>query len=141
MMTKAISLVMGMMFGLGLCVSGMVNPAKVIGFLDVTGNWDPSLAMVMAGGLAVSFVSFAWQKKFTKPVCCDEFVLPSATQIDWKLIAGSAVFGIGWGLGGICPGPAIAALGFGTPKIAVFFVSMVIGMTVYEWTLGSNLRK
>ena len=136
-----ISFLMGIVFGLGLCISGMINPAKVIGFLDVTGNWDPSLAMVMAGGLAVTFVSFAWQKKFKKPVCCDVFVLPTATQIDPKLIAGSAIFGIGWGLGGICPGPAVTALGFGSLKIVVFFLSMLIGMTVYEWTLGRQAKK
>lgn len=136
-----ISLIMGMIFGLGLCISGMVNPAKVIGFLDVTGQWDPSLAMVMAGGLAVTFIAFRWQKSFQKPVCCDQFVLPSNTRVDWKLVAGSAIFGIGWGLGGICPGPAVAALGFGLPKIVIFFVSMIIGMTAFEWTLGKSTAK
>lgn len=131
-----ISLVMGVVFGIGLCISGMVNPAKVIGFLDVAGKWDPSLALVMAGGLMVTVISFRWQKKLKKPVCSDAFVLPTATLIDMKLIAGSVIFGIGWGLGGICPGPALTALGFGSAKIVIFLVSLAVGMTVYEWTLG-----
>ncbi len=141
MMTKVISLLMGIVFGLGLCISGMVDPSKVIGFLDVTGNWDPSLAMVMAGGLAVTLISFRLQKSFKKPVCCDDFVLPTATKIDRKLIAGSALFGIGWGLGGICPGPAVTALGFASLKIIIFFLSMLVGMTVYELTLGKPAQK
>lgn len=136
-----ISLVMGVIFGLGLCISGMVNPGKVIGFLDVTGNWDPSLALVMAGGLMVTLGSFHFQKNMKKPLCCVGFVIPAETQIDGKLVAGAALFGIGWGLGGICPGPALTALGFGSPKIVIFLVSLVLGMTVYEWTIGRQASK
>lgn len=135
-----ISLCMGFVFGIGLCLSGMVNPAKVIGFLDITGRWDPSLAMVMAGALLVTTVSFRFINAIKKPLCSDAFQLPKAQKIDMKLIAGSALFGIGWGLAGICPGPAVAALAFGSKEILIFFLSLLAGMMIYEVTIGRPVK-
>jgi uncharacterized membrane protein YedE/YeeE len=123
---------MGFIFGVGLCLSGMVNPQKVIGFLDVAGHWDPSLAMVMAGALLVTVVSFRFVRVLKKPVCSDAFQMPNAQKVDFKLVTGSALFGIGWGLAGICPGPAVVALSFGLGKILIFFVSLISGMIFYE---------
>ena len=108
------ALLAGFAFGAGLVLSGMANPQKVLAFLDLaaiaSGGWDPSLAFVMAGALAVAVPGFAWLRRQEKPALADSFAWPQATKIDRKLIAGSAIFGLGWGLAGICPGPALAAL-------------------------------
>ena len=130
-MTRIIaSLVSGLIFGLGLIVSGMVNPAKVLGFLDVAGNWDPSLAFVMGGAVAVTFLGFKLLGTKPRPVFAEKFHWPTASEIDTKLIAGSAIFGAGWGLGGFCPGPAIASLGLLRPGTLMFLAAMVVGMII-----------
>jgi len=122
----------GLVFGLGLIVSGMADPSKVLGFLDLAGKWDPSLAFVMAGAMSVSFVAFRLAAKRAGPVLGGRFYLPTATQIDRRLVVGSLVFGVGWGLAGICPAPAVVVFGAGYLKAAVFVLAMVAGMAIYE---------
>ena len=122
----------GLVFGLGLIVSGMANPAKVLDFLDLAGAWDPSLALVMGGAIAVGFFAFLIAEKRTLSLMGAEMKLPNARQIDRRLVTGSVIFGIGWGLAGFCPGPALVALGAGVPKAAVFVLAMLIGMVVFE---------
>ena len=126
------SLLTGLVFGLGLIVSGMANPAKVLGFLDVGGAWDPSLALVMAGAIAVGFAAFFFAKKRTLSLLGAEMKLPTASPIDRRLVTGSALFGIGWGIAGFCPGPGLVALGMGESKALVFVAAMLVGMAVYE---------
>lgn len=126
------SLLTGLVFGLGLIVSGMANPAKVLGFLDVGGAWDPSLALVMAGAIAVGFVAFRFMKNRTLSLMGAEMKLPTASRIDRRLVMGSALFGIGWGIAGFCPGPGLVALGMGETKALVFVAAMLLGMVVFE---------
>jgi len=123
----------GLLFGTGLIVSGMINPAKVIGFLDIFGQWDPSLAFVMAGAVAVTFVGYRFVLKRNQPYFATDFSLPTRTDIDVRLFAGPVLFGTGWGLVGLCPGPAIAAFSAAPNSTWVFFVSMVIGMALMKF--------
>ena len=132
--------VVGLVFGIGLLVSGMANPAKVLGFLDLAGRWDPSLALVMAGAIAVGAVGFAFAQRRRETLLRTPMNLPTATQIDKRLILGSLLFGVGWGLAGFCPGPALVALGAAEVKAMLFVAAMVAGMAVYEYGLGSRLR-
>lgn len=126
------SLLAGLVFGLGLIVSGMANPAKVLGFLDLAGRWDPSLALVMAGAIAVGVVSFAIARGRTLSILGAEMMLPTSRRIDRRLVGGGLVFGIGWGIAGFCPGPALVALGMGQGKAAVFVLAMLAGMGLFE---------
>ena len=126
------SLLAGLVFGLGLIVSGMANPAKVLGFLDVTGNWDPSLAFVMGGAIAVGVVAFAVAGRRTASLLGVEMRLPSARHVDRRLVAGSVLFGIGWGVAGFCPGPGLVSLGMGEVKALVFVAAMLAGMGMFE---------
>lgn len=126
------SFIAGLVFGLGLIVAGMANPAKVLGFLDLAGAWDPSLAFVMVGAIAVGLVAFTFAKRRTKSLLGLPMQLPSARHVDRRLIGGSLLFGIGWGLAGICPGPALVLLGTGTAKGAVFVAAMLVGMAGFE---------
>ncbi len=125
------SFIAGLTFGIGLIIAGMSNPAKVIGFLDLSGAWDPSLALVMAGAIAVASLGFAFAKRRTHALLGDAMQLPTNRTIDTRLIAGSALFGIGWGIAGICPGPALVLLGAGSVKGLIFFVAMLAGMSVF----------
>lgn len=118
----------GLVFGFGLVLSGMTNPRKVVGFLDVFGNWDPSLGLVMAGALAVTLIAFPLVTRRNKPVFDAVLHLPTRTDVDLPLIAGSILFGIGWGIAGYCPGPAIASLGGPIADAAIFVTAMVAGM-------------
>ena len=127
------SLLAGLIFGLGLIISGMANPGKVLGFLDLTGNWDPSLAFVMAGAIAVGAVAFFVARKRTVSLLGAEMKLPVARHIDSRLVLGSTLFGIGWGIAGFCPGPGLVALGMGDMKAVVFVVAMLAGMVAFEW--------
>ena len=122
----------GLLFGAGLIVSGMTDPFKVIGFLDVTGPWDPSLAFVMGGAVLVGLVAYRIAGRRAAAVLGEPMRLPATTVVDRRLVLGSLVFGIGWGLAGFCPGPALAALGAGYGKAAVFVAAMVAGMALYE---------
>jgi uncharacterized membrane protein YedE/YeeE len=126
------ALVSGLLFGLGLTISGMINPAKVLGFLDVTGDWDPSLAFVMAAAIPVAAVGFALAKKRQAPACAPAFVGPVKTSLDRRLCLGAVMFGVGWGLAGYCPGPALASVGFGRADTLMFVVAMVVGMTAFH---------
>jgi len=128
----AAALAAGALFGAGLVVSGMSNPAKVIGFLDVTGPWDPSLALVMAGAVAVGLAGFAFNAKRARSVLGLPMRMPTANAIDRPLVAGAIVFGIGWGLVGLCPGPAIVALTTGSAKALLFVAAMLAGMLAFE---------
>jgi uncharacterized membrane protein YedE/YeeE len=122
----------GLVFGVGLIVSGLVNPAKVLGFLDITGRWDPSLALVMAGAVAVGAVAFLVAEQRTESLLHAQMRLPATQQVDARLVIGSLLFGVGWGLAGFCPGPALVALGTGLPKAVIFVVSMLAGMAIFE---------
>lgn len=118
----------GLLFGIGLGLAGMTQPAKVIGFLDIFGPWDASLMFVMIGAILVHFGLSRWIRRRQRPLLDTRFHLPTATGVDTRLIAGSAMFGIGWGLAGFCPGPAIVALGSGAPAAFVFVAAMGLGM-------------
>jgi uncharacterized membrane protein YedE/YeeE len=122
----------GLLFGLGLIVSQMVNPAKVLGFLDVFGNWDPSLALVMGGAVAVSALGSLVARRRGVPVLAPRLEIPTRSDLDWPLIGGAALFGIGWGLVGLCPGPALTALTFGPPSVFVFVAAMIAGMALFR---------
>jgi len=127
------SLLAGLLFGLGLIVSGMANPAKVLGFLDLAGSWDPSLAFVMAGAIGVGVLAFAVARRRTVSLLGEAMKLPTSNHLDRRLIGGSVLFGVGWGIAGFCPGPGLAALGMGEVKALVFVVAMLVGMGLFEW--------
>ncbi|HEY7748506.1 MAG TPA: DUF6691 family protein [Aestuariivirgaceae bacterium] len=129
-MQIAIALMSGLLFGMGLAISGMVNPAKVLNFFDIAGSFDPSLAFVMAGSLAVTWIGYRYAWRQQAPAYASKFHLPSARDLDAKLVGGSALFGLGWGLSGFCPGPAIASLTTFSLEPVIFLVGMVAGMLV-----------
>lgn len=131
-MSLFFSLLAGLIFGLGLIVAGMANPAKVLGFLDIGGLWDPSLALVMAAAVAIATLGFAWAKKRKTSLLGQPLQLPTATRVDRRLMGGSMLFGIGWGLAGICPGPALVLLGTGIYKGVIFTAAMVAGMAIFS---------
>lgn len=124
--------VVGLIFGIGLILSGMTDPGKVLGFLDLFGAWDPSLALVMGGAILVGVFAFALAKKRTTTFLGSALYLPASRDIDKRLLLGSLVFGVGWGLAGFCPGPAIVSLGAGQPKAVVFVLAMLAGMLLFE---------
>lgn len=134
----AVALLAGALFGLGLAVSGMADPAKVIGFLDLAGDWDPTLALVMGGAILVVGPAFGLIFRRRRPVLADDFDLPAKKEVDARLLGGSALFGVGWGLSGFCPGPAVVALvpalALGIVPVLAFGVAMVAGIAIYERT-------
>lgn len=131
-MSLLVSFAVGLLFGLGLIVSGMANPAKVLGFLDLAGPWDPSLVLVMAGAIAVGAVGFAIAGRRARSWLGLPMRLPANRLVDRRLIVGGLLFGAGWGLAGFCPGPAVVALGAGYWQAGVFVFAMLVGMAVYE---------
>src|SRR5690606_23673061 len=131
-MKMLMALLAGLLFGLGLILSGMTDPSKVLGFLDLAGNWDPSLALVMGGALLVGSLVFGVALKRPTSILGDAMRLPTATKIDRRLVLGSLTFGVGWGLAGYCPGPALASLAQGGIKPLLFFVAMLAGMALFE---------
>ena len=131
-MTLIASLLAGLVFGLGLLVSGMASPAKVVGFLDVAGAWDPSLAFVMVGAVAVGAIAFRVARQRTVSLLGVDMRLSSERRIDGRLLVGNALFGIGWGIAGFCPAPALVVLGTGSAKALVFVAAMLAGMAVFE---------
>lgn len=133
MKNSLIALISGILFGLGLSLSQMMNPAKVIGFLDIFGQWDPSLAFVMVGALVVTFISFKFILKRPEPILEESFHLPKRTDIDKALLGGAALFGIGWGMSGYCPGPAVASAGTGNLEAVVMVASIYAGFFVQKW--------
>lgn len=138
MKTWATAFGTGALFGLGLAWSGMTNPARVLAFLDVTGAFDPTLALVMAGALAVTLPAFAWVLRWPRPLLQPAFRLPTATRIDAPLLGGAALFGLGWGLAGLCPGPAIAGLVTGSPRVLVFCAAMLAGQRLVGRASGGR---
>ena len=131
-MTVFFSLFAGALFGVGLITSGMADPAKVLGFLDLEGAWNPSLAFVMVGAIAVGTLAFAIARKRTSSFLGLPMQRPTERQIDRRLVIGSVLFGIGWGIVGLCPGPALVDLGMGQPKAVIFVIAMVGGMVLFE---------
>lgn len=130
------ALVSGTVFGFGLSLSGMLNPARVQGFLDLFGTWDPSLAFVLGGAVAVAFIGVQAMKRMRHPVFDDRFHVPTNQRIDAPLVVGSALFGLGWGLGGFCPGPAVASLSTGLPQVGLFVIAMLAGMALHDRVWG-----
>lgn len=122
----------GLIFGAGLVIAGMTQPGKVTAFLDVAGDWDPSLAFVMGGAIVVHFIAYRLVKKMPHPLLGGRWSIPSRTDIDWRLVSGAALFGAGWGLGGFCPGPAITSLPMASAEIFIFFGAMLAGMSLYQ---------
>jgi len=131
-------LITGFLFGLGLCLSGMTSPAVIQGFLDVAGAWNPALIFVMAGGVAVTFLGYRFLVPKSRPLWAKQFSIPAATRIDAPLLLGAAIFGIGWGLAGYCPGPAVASLASGRMSVFVFVLSMLAGMILMRWMRGAS---
>lgn len=125
--------VSGLIFGIGLALAGMLNPAKVVGFLDIFGLWDPSLAVVMVGGIAVNLIGLRFVLKRPTPILCDRFYLPTASTIDRPLIVGSLIFGIGWGLAGLCPGPVISSLILNPEGMVPFLAVLITGLVFGRW--------
>lgn len=132
----ATGLLAGLLFGAGLSLGGMTDPAVVLGFLDPAGAWNPALAFVMAAGLAVTFLGYRLVRRRGRPLWAPSFSLPTTTEIDRPLILGAAIFGAGWGLAGYCPGPAVASLGGGRWEVAAFVVAMLIGMIGVRFARG-----
>lgn len=126
------ALASGLLFGLGLAMSGMLDPARVLGFLDFAGVWDPSLAFVLGGAVFVSMAGTRLAGRMRKPALAERFDIPASRRIDGRLIGGSAMFGVGWGLAGFCPGPALAAVSLGIPTALAFVAAMLVGM----WCFG-----
>lgn len=126
------ALLSGLLFGVGLMASGMANPAKVLGFLDIAGRWDPSLAFVMVGAIVIGAIAFALATRLKKSLLGMPMQIPGSSAVTLRLILGSAVFGVAWGLAGFCPGPALVALGAGFPKAWGFVAAMLVGMAVFE---------
>lgn len=135
-MTQALrvlaALVSGLLFGFGLSLSGMLDPARVRGFLDVAGAWDPSLAFVLGGAVTVAAIGYRLSRRFDHPLLDERFHRPTKTAVDAPLLSGSAIFGIGWGLVGLCPGPAIASLSLGRLPTFLFVVAMLVGMVAHD---------
>jgi uncharacterized protein len=123
-----VALAAGLLFGLGLTVSQMINPAKVQAFLDLAGNWDPSLAFVMAGAIPVAAIGYRRARRTAEPYYATAYALPPRGRIEGRLILGAVLFGVGWGLVGYCPGPALASIGFGNPGTLLFLAAMLAGM-------------
>lgn len=129
----ALAVICGLLFGAGLVVSDMINPARVLAFLDVAGDWDPALAFVMGGALIPSAAAYVIRKRLDKPILEDRFHVPTNRTIDSSLIGGAMIFGVGWGLVGLCPGPALAALVSGKWQAFVFVGAMIAGMAAYRF--------
>jgi len=135
-MTALAAFFCGLIFAFGLGLSGMTQPAKVVGFLDFTGAWDPSLAMVMIGAIAVHSLSYRSIVRRPSPLLAESFRLPSASAIDHRLLVGAALFGVGWGLVGYCPGPAVTAVGGASRPALLFVPAMMAGIALYHFLLG-----
>jgi uncharacterized protein len=129
----------GALFGLGLGVSGMTRPEKVLGFLDVTGDWDPTLLLVMGGAVATHFWAYRWIRGRAAPRLADRYFVPAGNPLDVRLCIGALLFGVGWGLGGYCPGPAIVSLATGSLSVLVFVSAMLAGMWIVRPALGGDL--
>jgi uncharacterized protein len=136
-MVVLLQFAIGLIFGLGLLLSGMSDPAKVLNFLDIAGisagTWDPSLAFVMAGAVGIGFVGYRYVLRRPQPFLAERFHLPTRRDLDLRIVTGPAIFGVGWGLAGFCPGPALTAIGFGSRAAFIFVVAMFAGMWLVRW--------
>ena len=132
------SLICGLLFGLGLLISGMSNPARVLNFLDLSANWDATLAFVMGGAILVAAPGMVWVRKRNKPMFANKFDIPSSKTIDAKLILGSAAFGIGWGISGFCPGPAVVAIASLQTDVLLFVGAMIVGMLAQHFVTAKK---
>ena len=142
MLSSITALASGLIFGLGLILSGMGNPAKVQNFLDFFGHWDPSLALVMGGAIAVGLIAFSWAKNRSKALLGEPMQLPASSTIDKKLLTGAAMFGVGWGLAGFCPGPALMNLATFQAEVWIFVAAMLAGMVIqHAWASRDDGRK
>lgn len=139
-MNFVVNILLGLLFGAGLIVSGMSDPAKVLDFLDIAGSWDPSLAFVMAGAVVTAFSGYRIVLRRRTPIASADFHLPVTTRIDRRILVGPALFGLGWGLGGFCPGPALTSLALGAPGTLVFVPAMLLGMWLAR-ILGARATK
>ena len=137
-MAGVIALLCGLLFGIGLLLAGMADPTKVLGFLDLAGAWDPSLALVMAGAIGAAFLPFSWARRQSRNLLGGAMQLPKGRDLDRRLILGSLVFGIGWGVAGICPGPALVGLGSGYWQAALFVAAMLAGMGLFQKLQGGK---
>jgi uncharacterized protein len=133
-------LIVGLVFGAGLALSDMINPARVLAFLDVAGDWDPTLAFVLGGALVPSAMAYAVVRRMRRPVMAEEFCIPQNRELENKLFAGAVLFGAGWGLVGLCPGPAIAGLVFGIWQVWLFVGAMLVGMLVHRFSMANRRR-
>ncbi|AYG45041.1 YeeE/YedE family protein [Pseudomonas sp. Leaf58] len=132
-MNRVSGFIAGVLFGMGLLLSGMANPAKVLGFLDLAGQWDPSLALVMVGAIGAALLPMAWARRHPVALLGGKMQLPSRRDIDRRLVGGSVVFGVGWGLAGVCPGPALVLLPGGYWQAWLFVAAMLTGMLLFNW--------
>lgn len=139
-MTVVFAAIAGLVFGLGLLISGMASPEKVLGFLDLAGPWDPSLAFVMGGAIAVGLLGFALVRKRSTSVLGEAMQMPTRKDIDAPLVVGASLFGIGWGLAGYCPGPALVGVTAGIPSALIFTVAMLAGMSAFGWWQASKSK-
>ena len=139
-MTRMVEFLVGLLFGLGLLLSGMTDPSKVQGFLDIAGAWDPSLAFVMGGGVVVGLVGFSWAKRQPTSFSGSALHWPELSHIDRSLVLGSLMFGVGWGLAGFCPGPALVSMAAGNDKALVFVIAMVSGMVMFDRVCQPNRK-
>jgi len=140
-MRLPIAYLVGLIFGLGISMSGMANPAKVINFFDITGSWDPSLAFVMGGGVLVTFFGYRWVHSKSKPLFESSFAMPTREDIDTRLVTGSLIFGVGWGIAGFCPGGALPALGTGNFMVILFVLALLAGIVVTKILESSVANK
>ena len=140
MINRITEFLVGLLFGIGLIVAGMTDPGKVLAFLDIAGPWDPSLAFVMGGAILVGLVAFSIAKRRTRSFLGGAMHLPTARDIDRRLVVGSLTFGVGWGIAGFCPGPALVSMGSGQPKAIVFVAAMIVGMGLFELAEGFKRR-
>jgi uncharacterized protein len=131
---RLIALIAGLLFGAGLAISGMIDPARVRGFLDLFGNWDPTLAFVMGGAMLPMAIAWRLKRRLQTPLAASDFDLPDLIKLDRKLAAGAIIFGIGWGISGLCPGPAIANLAIAPTQSVIFVIAMVAGMAILRLT-------
>ena len=140
MKQKLIALLSGLLFGFGLSLSQMIDRDRVLGFLDVSEDWDPTLLFVLGGAVTVTVIAFRFVLRLPRPIFNSKFYLPTRKDIDLPLILGTAIFGIGWGIAGYCPGPGITALVLGTPNPVLFVIAFIVGSLIYQWYAGLSLN-
>ncbi len=141
MKQKLIALLSGLLFGFGLSLSQMIDRDRVLGFLDVSGDWDPTLLFVLGGAVGVTLITFRFVLRLPQPIFSSKFYLPTRKDIDLLLILGAAIFGIGWGIAGYCPGPGITALVLGIWNPVLFLIAFIVGSLAYQWYAGLSVKQ